>query len=120
MVKYTKSSFLKLGMGVFLNFNISQHSRDSELMNSLINYLDCGRITNKKDKEAVIFEVNKFSDLNEKIIPFFKKYSIEGYKKANFCDFCKIALLMQDKRHLTSEGLEQIINIKNGMNTGRK
>lgn len=34
--------------------------------------------------------------------------------------FCLVANLMKNKAHLTSEGLEEIIKIKNGMNKGRK
>jgi hypothetical protein len=37
----------------------------------------------------------------------------------DFMDFCKVALLMQDKAHLTAKGLKQIKEIKNKMNTGR-
>jgi len=34
-------------------------------------------------------------------------------------DFVKVAALIKDKAHLTEEGLEQIRNIKSGMDTGR-
>jgi hypothetical protein len=37
----------------------------------------------------------------------------------DFNDFCKIADLMQNKSHLTPDGLEQIRQIKSGMNRGR-
>jgi hypothetical protein len=116
MAKVKKSSALRLGSGVILNFNISQHSRDTELMSSLMQYLACGRIQKRKDKEAVAFEVNKFEDIKTKIIPFFQEYPIEGHKKANYLYFCKIALLMENKLHLTSGGLGEIIDIKNSMN----
>ena len=104
------------GSGVILNFNISQHSRDTELMSSLMKYLACGRIQERKDKEAVAFEVNKFEDIKTKIIPFFEEYPIEGHKKTCYLSFCKIASLMANKLHLTSEGLEEILAIKNSMN----
>lgn len=35
-------------------------------------------------------------------------------------DFCKAASLMKSQAHLTSEGLEQIRQIKIGMNRARK
>jgi len=38
----------------------------------------------------------------------------------NYLDFCKVAELMNEKAHLTEEGLEAIRKIKAGMNTGRK
>ena len=58
--------------------------------------------------------------MNEKIFPFFDKYPLVGCKRQDYLDFCKVAKLMNEKAHLTHEGLDQIIKIKAGMNTGRK
>ena len=53
------------------------------------------------------------------IIPFFQKYPIIGVKAKDFEDFTKVALLMQDKAHLTEEGIEKIKIIKSNMNSNR-
>lgn len=103
---------------VQLVFRLGQHSRDEQLMESLIYYLHCGSLY--KQKEAVIFEVKKLSDINEKIIPFFKKYPILGVKSKNFENWCEVADIMKHKKHLTPEGLYQIRKIKAEMNRGRK
>lgn len=87
-------------------------------MISLIEYLNCGNI-NKKSK-AVDFKVTKSKDIEEKIIPFFKKYPIEGVKSKDFSDFCKVADLVKNKKHLTKEGLEHIHQIKKQMNKKRQ
>ena len=87
-------------------------------MKSFINYFNCGRIS--KRGEAIDFSVSKLSDITDKIIPFFKKYPILGVKAEDFHDWCKVAEMMKQKKHLTAEGLEQIRNIKAGMNHGRK
>jgi len=78
--------------------------------------------------------VTKSLDITEKIIPFFEKYPIPppptphmcgvgvgefGVKSLDFNDFCKVAYKFKSKGHLTPEGLEQILKIKKGMNTGR-
>jgi hypothetical protein len=86
-------------------------------MKSLIDYLGCGNVS---VDGAVDYLVTKFSDLTDKVIPFFVKYPILGVKYKDFADFCKVAELMQNKAHLTTEGLNQIRQIKAGMNTGRK
>lgn len=65
------------------------------------------------------FVVTRFSDITEKIIPFFKKYQILGVKALDYADFCKAAELIQTKVHLTGHGLEEIRKIKGGMNRGR-
>lgn len=86
-------------------------------MERLIDYFDCGHIK-KKSKliSALDFTVTNFKDLDQKIIPFFKKYPLEGTKALNFDDFCKVAEIVKAKTHLTNEGLDKIINIKAGMN----
>lgn len=53
------------------------------------------------------------------MIPFFFKYPIAGIKYLDFQDFCKVANIMKEKGHLTIEGSDAILKIKEGMNTGR-
>ena len=101
-----------------LVFTLSQHSRDKPLTTSFVEYFECGNLY--KRKENFEYRVVKFSDLENKIIPFFKEYPILGAKSKDFEDFCKITAIIEKKGHLTSEGLEQIRRIKGGMNTGRK
>ena len=55
-----------------------------QLMQSFIKLLDSGYIINWR--EAFNFRVTKFSDINEKIIPFFKKYPVRGVKAEDFKD----------------------------------
>lgn len=109
-------------MAVKLIFQISQHIRDESLLNSFIKdsvfgARYCGRIV--KDKKMSHFRVTKFIDNYEIIIPFFRKYPIIGVKSKDFQDFCLVADLMKENKHLTPEGLEQICKIKANMNTGR-
>ena len=58
--------------------------RTRQLMQSFIKLLDSGYIINWI--EAFNFRVTKFSDINEKIIPFFKKYPVRGVKAEDFKD----------------------------------
>jgi hypothetical protein len=110
MVSISKSQSSTAGFQVYLVFVITQHVRDEELMCSLIDYLGCGNLRRKRD--VFEYQVSKFSDLIEKIIPFFKKYPILGEKSKDFADFCVVADLMKTKVHLTKEGVEKIRQIK--------
>jgi len=109
----------KLGEAVKVIFTITQHIRDEQLMLNLIKYLDCGNVTKRNREEAVDFKVFKFSDINNKIIPFFEKYPIQGVKSNDFKDYCKVVDLMKQNKHLTEEGLGLIRQIKTGINKGR-
>jgi hypothetical protein len=58
----------KIGVAVKLVFQLTQHTRDEQLMKSLIEYFDCGNLY--KDGDAFEYRVEKFSDIQNKIIPF--------------------------------------------------
>ena len=117
MVSIRKSSNSKLGSHVQLIFSLAQHSRDEHLIKSLMNYLECG--TFSQYKEGVYFKVTKFSDICNKIVPFFDKFPIQGVKYKDYLDFIKIKNLVESKAHLTETGLNIIIEIKSGMNRAR-
>jgi len=117
-VRLKKLESSLLGLQTILTFKLSQHSRDKELMESIVDYLNCGNVY--KDSDSVQYVVTKFTDLTDKLIPFFDKYEIIGIKTQDYVDFKKVVKLMQDKDHLTESGLNKIIIIKDGMNKGRK
>jgi hypothetical protein len=52
-------------------------------------------------------------------MPFLDRYPLQGAKKVNYQDFCRVAFMIRDKAHLTKEGCEAIAKIKSGMNTQR-
>lgn len=112
---YQASSGLRFK--ITARFQLTQHTRDEQLIKSLIEYLDCGKIYIKR--ETVDFVVTKRSDLIGKIFPFFSKYPIQGVKYQDFEDFVKVVSLLEQKSHLTQTGLDQIREIKSGMNRGR-
>ena len=88
-------------------------------MNSLIKYFNCVKLYS--NGSCFYFTVSKFDDINNKIIPFFVKFTLIGVKNYNYKDFCKVANLLVQKAHLTQVGLEKIIalRLKSGMNRGR-
>ena len=116
----------KLGEAVKLEFQLTQHSKDKQLLINFINFLECGEVYEERKTVKTKtftwfkFKVTKFQDIANKIIPLFKKYPIIGVKALDFAAWCQVASMMKEKKHLTVEGLEQIKKIKAGMNTGRK
>ena len=119
LVNLNTSASHRLGVRIILRFNLSQHSRDEELMRSLIDYLGCGNAYLRKDGKAIDYQVFNKSDIN-KIISFFNKYSILGIKSQDFHDWCKVnEIIIENKGHLTLEGLDEIRKIRAGMNNER-
>lgn len=85
-------------------------------MKSLIVYFGCGYIYKSNDA-AFVYQVSKFSDIYDKIIPFFNKHQIQGVKLMDYR--CQVAELMKNKAHTTQKGLENINQIKARINKGR-
>lgn len=114
-------SLNKIGFRVQLVFTISQHMRDENIIRYLlINYLDCGTYRIHNNRTLGDYVCTNFGDIYTKIIPFFKQYPIMGVKSKDFADWVKVAEYIQNKDHLTQEGLEKIINIKSTMNRNRE
>nr|QCW06927.1 hypothetical protein [Drechslerella brochopaga] len=107
----------KLGKTVKLQFKITQNERDMEILNLILLYFNCGRL--QTDRDCKIVTITKFADIINILIPFFKNYPLQGVKNLNLADFIKVAELIENKVHLTSEGLNDILRIKSGMNRGR-
>lgn len=67
-------------------FNISQHSRDYELLSGFIKYLSCGFVTKDAKLPNCTFYVTRIKSVLEIVIPFFEKYPLLGSKLEDFKD----------------------------------
>jgi len=86
-------------------------------MQSLIKIFGCGGIYNQTISGNVQdFIVTKFSDITDKIIPFFEANPLQGAKSKEFANFKEVAELMKEGAHLTYSGLSLIKQIKSRMN----
>jgi hypothetical protein len=47
-------------------------------------------------------------------------HAIEGVKAQDFADFKKVSVMVENKEHLTPEGLKKITKINSNMNLRRK
>jgi len=109
----------KIGHIIQLIFKISQHHRDKKLLELIAKYLNCGAVYSHSEN-AFVFTVGKLVDINNKIIPIFKAYQIQGIKQLDYQDFCEIATLIGAGEHLSPTGIAKIQLIKDRMNTKRK
>ena len=104
---------------IALRFIVTQHTRDSHLLGLLVTYLGCGIIRSNLDNTKG-FVVTRYSDIYNKIMPFFEKYPLVGAKYNDFVAFKKGVNIIKDKAHLTQEGLNEIRLIKASMNSANR
>nr|YP_009262057.1 LAGLIDADG endonuclease [Chrysoporthe austroafricana]AMX22132.1 LAGLIDADG endonuclease [Chrysoporthe austroafricana] len=109
-----------LGEGVKLVFKVTQDKRNKEVLELFSSIFGCGKVYNQSSKGGVLdYMVTGLGDITEKVIPFFMAHPLKGAKLKEFQDWCEVAELMQNKAHLTKDGLEKIRSIKLGMNFKR-
>ena len=116
-VVFDKVNTRKLNWRIQPKFQISLHVRDLPLLLKVQQFF--GNIGSVSESESMAFySVSSVKDLVKTIIPHFLKYPLLTQKGADFILFKQIVDLMENKAHLTIEGINKIINIKAAMNLG--
>ena len=72
------------------------------------------------DNNSIMYKITSLTDLNNVIIPHFSKYPLLTKKRADFVPalFKKVVGMINLSEHLTSDGLQQIVNLRAAMNKG--
>jgi len=115
-IKISKSETSKLGVRVQLRFSIGLHLREKEFVQHLSTYFDLTKDYVYYGDNSISFQVTNTKDITNVIIPFFMKYPIKGCKSLDFMEFNKVVRIINNNKHLTKEGFNEILNIKSNMN----
>jgi hypothetical protein len=121
-VNVGKSSRYRAGYRIQLHFHLKMQERDRALLEKVRNTIGCGGVYFQKEQRAnhcqcYRYTVSAERDIQEIVIPFFKRYSLQSASKsASFKTFCQIAALVKGGAHLNAEGIEKIRELKSHMN----
>lgn len=108
----------KLGWRIQLKFQLGLHIKDYNLLCLLNQYLgNIGSIHLARNRNIANYSIDSIEDLN-KFIVHFNNYPLLTQKAADLILFKQAMELVNNKTHLTVEGLNKIINIKASMNLG--
>lgn len=114
----SKSKVRTLGWRAELKFQLGLHIKDLNLLCLLQQHLGgIGSIHLAQNRDIVNYSIDSIKDLNNLIINL-EKYPLLTQKAADLLLFKKAVELVNNKAHLTLEGLEKIVNIKASMNLG--
>jgi hypothetical protein len=103
---------------VSLSFNVSQ--KDKVILALFKRYLGCGTLRGRPDG-VWYYEVTNLNAIIENVIPFFERFGfLSAKKKKDFAKFKQTVALMQNGAHLTTDGIRQILEIRDNMNDGGK
>ena len=101
------------------SFSISQHRRNRGILFKIKDYFGCGTIRPNRKDNTFKYEVRSISDLKDKIIPHFKKYPLQTTKRIDFQIFTSVVEAIIEGRHLTKQGLSEIIELLKKLPSGR-
>lgn len=104
---------------VLVYFEIGLNKKDKQLLELVKQVLgvDNKLYYNEKD-DTLKLKISNVEQLINNVIPHFKKYSLFTQKRADFILFTKVLDLIVLKKHLTIEGLKEVLSIKSSMNLG--
>lgn len=117
-VSFRPRSDFKIPWKISLCFNVSQ--KDRVILALFKRHLKCGTLRGRPDG-VWYFEVNNFHSIYDNVIPFFKKFGfLSAKKKRDFQKFQELAEITKTDGHLSAQGIERILKIREDMNDGGK
>ena len=109
---------MRIGYQVLPEFTVVQHERDIQILYALKAFFGCG-VVRRNHGDRWAYRVRKLECL-ERICDFFTKHPLKTKKNVDFIRFRRIVQKMKEGKHLTREGLLEIIDIALRMNTGER
>jgi len=108
----------KNGWWVNPTFNIELHKKDASILSQIKSFFGLGSLNIRKSNRQIIYTVASVKDLKEVLIPYFTQYLLVNTKCGDFILLKSAVELINQKKHLTIEGLQEIVSIRAAMNLG--
>jgi hypothetical protein len=120
-VSIVRNKTSKIGWQVMPEFVATQGEKSLDALKNLKQFFGCGNIfLNRRHdnhtENLYRFCIRSINDLQEKVIPFFKRYPLQTAKRKDFELFVQIMDLISERKHLTKNGAAQITAIASQMN----
>ena len=109
------------GWQVQPKFVVVQSERSAVVLEQMRDFFGCGKIYRNRRhdnhrEDLMSYQVSRWSDLREVIVPFFEAHPLHTAKHEDFLKFRQILKLMDQRRHLSIDGLKEIALIGETMN----
>jgi LAGLIDADG endonuclease len=119
-VSFVPSKRHRFGWEVRPSFSVSQNRDRAEFLEKLKELWGCGSIRPDRSDQTVKYEVRSIGDLIRVVLPHFREYPLLSSKQQDVELFDEVCRIVHAKRHLTPEGLTQIVKLAMGMNPSGK
>src|SRR3989338_7748152 len=125
-VSVSKHKTLRRRLEVRPEFAIEVRADDRAILERIQATLECGTIYDLSYdrygwRPHVKFKVSNISDLQQKIVPFFREHPLQAKKAQVFNVFETVVGMVATKQHLTYDGFQKIVKLRDRMRvTGKK
>jgi hypothetical protein len=109
---------VKVGFQVIPEFRVVQHKRDLDVLHALKRFFEFGRVC-RNHGDRWEFRVRRLDQLRA-IADFFEQHPLRTKKRVDHHKFSDVLQMMEEGRHLTSDGLGEVIRIASAMNTSSR
>jgi hypothetical protein len=119
-VSFQPSRRHRIGWEVRPSFSVSQNADRAELLYAMQKRWHCGFIRPDRSDKTIKYEVREVRHLVERVLPHFRAFPLMSSKQVDVIRFSRICQLMRTRRHLTVDGLQQIVRLAIAMNPSGK
>jgi len=108
-----RNRVMTLGWQAQPQFVVVQAESSREVLEELRRFFGCGKVyVNRRHdnhrENLYRYDVGRFADLRDVIVPFFWENPLQTSKRDNFEKFATVIGLMSQRRHLTVPGMVEI------------
>jgi len=101
-------------------FSIELRADDRDILERIKETVGCGKIYACEYKRYgwyphVKYKVSRFNEIADILIPFFEKYPLQAKQAKRFVCFKKIIEIRKQNRHLTKQGIKEILSLQKAM-----
>jgi hypothetical protein len=98
-------------------FEMEVRADDQEILERILITIGCGRIYDCSYERYGWFPHSKYKitsikDMRDYLFPFLDKYPLQAKKSASYKLFREIVMMMLHKEHLTDNGFEKIVKLR--------
>ncbi len=114
-IGFSKREDLPMKWQILTEFHVSQNPGSKNVLSALQKRLGCGYLKpnhpkSSSDKTWILIIKDK-GDLQKKVIPFFDTHPLQTIKQLDYQVFKKVVQMIEEKRHLTKEGFQRIVEL---------
>ena len=110
----------KIHWEVVAGFSVAQNEDRAEVLGLMKDYFKCGFIRRNTNDNTLKYETRNLNALLTRIIPHFKKYPLLSAKQRDFEIFEIVCQKMKERKHLTKDGIVEIMDLVSVMNFSGK